>query len=92
MYHSLSREQIENYLFKLTYHLIIGVVEERSEGVDISEEDKEFIADVYKYSFVGIMLDWIKQGMKEDYQEIVEKIGITLKGNIANSIQNFANK
>ena len=92
VYHSLSREQIENYLFKLTYHLIIGVVEERSEGVDISEEDKEFIADVYKYSFVGIMLDWIKQGMKEDYQEIVEKIGITLKGNIANSIQNFANK
>lgn len=92
VYHSVSREQIENYLFKLTYDLIIGVVEEKSAGVEISEEEKKFIADIYKYSFVGIMLDWIKQGMKENYQEIAEKICITLRGNITNSIHNFADK
>lgn len=91
VYHSVSREQIENYLFMLTYHLIMGVVEEKSVGADISEEDKRFIADLYKYSFVGIMLDWIKQGMKDDYKEITEKICITLKGNITNSIRNFVN-
>ena len=28
----------------------------------IPDKDKRFIADFYKYSFVGIMLDWIKQG------------------------------
>lgn len=92
VYHSVSREQIENYLFKLTYDLIMGVVEEKSKGVDISEEEKKFIADVYKYSFVGIMLDWIKQGMKADYQEIVEKLSIMMKGNITNSIHNFLSK
>ena len=92
VYHSVSREQIENYLFKLTYDLIMGVVEEKSSGVDISEEEKKFIADVYKYSCVGIMLDWIKQGMKADYQEIVEKLSIMMKGNITNSIHNFLSK
>lgn len=51
-YRSISREQIENYLFSLTCHLIRDVVQEQSEGKDISEEDKEFIADFYKYSFV----------------------------------------
>ena len=70
----------------------MGVVEEKSSGVDISEEEKKFIADVYKYSFVGIMLDWIKQGMKADYQEIVEKLSIMMKGNITNSIHNFLSK
>lgn len=89
VYHALSREQIENYLFKLTYNLLIGVVEEKSAGTAITEEDKVFIADFYKYSFVGIMLDWIKQGMKEDYQEITDKITVTMSGNITNSIQNF---
>ena len=89
VYHSVSREQIENYLFKLTYDLIMGVVEEKSAGMDISEEEKKFIADVYKYSFVGIMLDWIKQGMKDDYQEIVENLSTMMKGNITNSIHNF---
>lgn len=89
VYHSISREQIENYLFKLTYGLIMGVVEEKSAGIGISEEDKKFIAEFYKYSFVGVMLDWIKQGMKADYRGIAEKMSITLKGNITNSIKNF---
>ena len=88
-YRCISRDQIENYLFQLTYSLIMNVVEEQAEGVDISVEEKTFIADFYKYSFVGIMLDWIKQGMKEDYQEIVQRICTTMHGNIANSIQNF---
>ena len=35
------------------------------------------------------MLDWIAQGMKADYMEITNRIGIVLRGNIANSIHNF---
>lgn len=92
VYRTLSREQIENYLFQLTHNLLIGVVEEKSVGLEITEEEKAFIADFYKYGFVGIMLDWIKQGMKEDYQEITDRISITLKGNITNSILNFTKK
>ncbi len=88
-YRCISRDQIENYLFRLTYDLIHGVVEEKAADLPISKEDKDFIAGFYKYNFVGIMLDWIRQGMKEDYQELVEKTALTLHGNIANSIQNF---
>ena len=88
-YHSVSREQIENYLFHLTYDLLKAVVEEKTAGMQIREEQKEFIANFYKYSFVGIMLDWIKQGMKEDYSEIVDNMALTLHGSITNSVQNF---
>ncbi len=89
-YRCIGREQIESFLFQLTYELIRGVVEEQAEGTDIPEEDKDFIAQLYKYSFVGLMLDWIRQGMREDYQELVKKTGITLRGNIKKSIDNFA--
>ena len=58
--------------------------------MNLSEEDKLFIANFYKYSFVGVMLDWIKMGMKVDYQEIVDKMCLTLKGNVTNSIKNFS--
>ena len=88
-YRCIGREQIENFLFQLTYDLIRGVVEEKAETAEISEEDRRFIAEFYKYSFVGIMLDWIRRGMKEDYQELVRKISLTLRGNIQNSIDNF---
>lgn len=89
VYSAVSREKIESYLYKLTYGLIADVVEEKCHGIDLRETDKAFIAEFYKYGFVGIMLDWIDRGMKDDYKEIVEKMSITLHGNIANSIHNF---
>jgi len=90
VYNSVSRKKIENYLNRLTYSLIEAVVEEKCTGIDIAEEDKVFIAEFYKYSFVGIMLDWIDRGMKDDYKGIVEKMSITLHGTVTNSIHNFA--
>ena len=90
VYHSISREQIENYLFRLVYDLLRGVVEEKSVGMNISEEEKRFIADFYKYGFVGIMLDWIQKGMGEDYHTLAHRISLTVQGNVAHSIANFA--
>ena len=76
---------------KLTYQLIADVVEEKCTHEDVTEEEKRFIAEFYKYGFVGLMLDWIDRGMKEDYKIIVKLMGITLRGNITNSIRNFEN-
>lgn len=90
VYHALSREQIENYLFRLTRDLIMNVIKECSKDMSITASEQSFIADFYKYSFVGVMLDWIKKGMKENYHEIVNDICITMSGNIKNSLQNFA--
>ncbi len=88
-YRCISRDRMESYLYKLTYNLLKDVVDEQSQGIDISDQDKEFIAAFYKYSFVGIMLDWIKQGMNEDYHKIAERITTTMRGNVSNSIRNF---
>ena len=81
VYRSVKREQVENYLYSLTYQLIEGVVEEQSENLMVTEEQKKFIADFYKYSFVGVMLDWIKRGMKEAPEEIANMVCVTMHGN-----------
>lgn len=92
VYRSVSREQIETYLFGLTCELIENVVEEKSVGRNVSAEEKRFIAEVYKYSFVGIMLDWVKQGMKERPEVLVDKLGTALCGSVENSVGNFERK
>ena len=89
VYRCVDRQKIESYLNKLTYQLIADVVEEKCTGMQVAEEHKEFIAGFYKYGFVGVMLDWIKDGMQEDYSTIVKKMSLTLHGNISNSIGNF---
>ena len=89
VYRSVKREQVENYLYSLTYQLIEGVVEEQSENLMVTEEQKKFIADFYKYSFVGAMLDWIKRGMKEAPEEIANMVCVTMHGNVGNSLRNM---
>ena len=89
VYRCVSRDKIESYLYKLTFGLIVDVVEEKCVGTSVAEEDKAFIAEFYKYGFVGMMLDWIAQGMKADYKEIMDRLSVAVHGNIANSIQNF---
>lgn len=92
VYRSVKREQVENYLYSLTYQLIEGVVEEQSKNLMVTEEQKKFIADFYKYSFVGVMLDWIKRGMKEAPEEIANMVCVTMHGNIGNSLRNRRRK
>lgn len=89
VYRSVSRERMENYLYSLIYQLIEGVVEEKSVNMKVSAEQKKFIADFYKYSFVGVMLDWVKRGMKETPREMAGLTSITMQGNIGNSLQNM---
>ena len=88
-YRCIGREQMERFLYQLTYGLIRGVVEEQSRGTAVSEEDKSFIAEFYKYSFVGVMLDWIRQGMTADPRVLTERISAAMHGSIANAIRNF---
>lgn len=89
VYHSVSREQIETYLYKLTYELMIGVVEEKALGMNVRAADKQFIADFYKYAFVGLMLDWIKNGMKEEPARIVDRLAVLVHGNITAALENY---
>ena len=89
VYHSVSREQIEQFLYKVTYHLLISVVEEKASGMQVREEDKAFIADFYKYAFVGLMLDWIRMGMKEDPHRIIEDLSLLVQGSVSAALERY---
>ena len=89
VYHSVSREQVENYLYQLTYDLLEGVVEEQAAGMSVRPEDKAFIARVYAYSFVGVLLDWVRDGMKVEPETIVDRLALVLQGDIAAALGRF---
>lgn len=88
-YHSLSREQMERFLYHITYHLLLGVVEEQAAGIPVREEDKAFIADFYKYAFVGLLLDWVRQGMREDPKGIVDRLSLLIHGDIRRALEKY---
>ncbi|MEG1848167.1 MAG: TetR/AcrR family transcriptional regulator C-terminal domain-containing protein [Lachnospiraceae bacterium] len=88
-YHSISREQVEHCLYEITYNLLIGVVEEQAADIVVRDEDKIFIAHFYKYAFVGLMLDWIKRGMKDDPKVLIEELSVLIQGDIGRALQKY---
>ena len=87
VYRSISREQVERYLYRMVQQLVFAVVEEQAAGIPVAERDKRFIADFYKYAFVGIMLDWVRDGMQEDPKRIVERISLLIEGDIVRALE-----
>ena len=89
VYNCVDKGQVEEYLKPLTDDLLLGVVEEESINVNVREEDKKFIAQVYSYCFVGIMLDWIKDDMKEKPEDLVERLALVLDSDISSALVRF---
>ena len=89
VYRCVSREQVEKYLTPLTDNLLMGVLNELSAGMVIRDEDKNFIAQVYSYAFVGLMLDWVKGGMQDDPEQLVARFARVIHNDLSGALNRF---
>ena len=89
VYRSISREKVENYLYRITYDLLIHVINEKAKGMNVRDEDKKFLANFYKYAFVGLVLDWIKHDMKGEPKEIIDRLDCVIHGSVSAALGRF---
>ena len=79
VYRCVHREQVEKYLQPLVDQLLLDVLNEEVGTRKVRDEDKQFIAQIYAYILIGLMLDWIKEDMREDPQHIVDQLAKLIK-------------
>lgn len=89
VYRCVHQEQLEKYVKPMVDRLILDVINEEKESELVKEEDRAFIARMYSYMFVGLMLDWIKTDMQEDPEEIVNRLSTLVKGSITEALERF---
>ena len=82
IYHSVSLEILRENLYRLVYPIIYEEIAKISEQDQIAEQEKIFITDFYKYAFVAIVLEWVKNDMQEDPKELVDKVSNLVTGTI----------
>ena len=94
IYHHIPRQYLMDYLYSVTTNLLLDVVREKTRdlGVRVREEDIDFIANFFKYSLVGIVLDWIDHDMEEDAGKIVSRLDSIIHGTIEKALSNAAKK
>lgn len=87
-FNSKCRNDLVGYYMDVSIRKISDIVEMKSDG-DIAEKDKKFIASVYAYAFVGIMVDWISDGMKESSEEMVDRVYKIVMSNFDRTLAAF---
>lgn len=89
VYRCVDRAQVERYLKPFVDNLLMNVIEEESADIAVRDEDKDFIAQIYTYIFVGLMLDWIADDMREEPKVIVDNLAILMQDSFSNALQRF---
>ena len=90
-YNSISREYLLRFIYMQTNKLLIDFIDKESEGMNIKVEDKKFMADFYKYGFVGILQKWIEDGMKEEPEGIIRKLNNIIEGDFKKALEKMQN-
>lgn len=91
-FHSISRSQLDAHLYRVTYQLLMGVIEELSTGMDVADADKHFMANFYTLAFIGLVTQWMGGGMKEDPRSIIEKLHELVEGNFMKALTRYEKK
>lgn len=89
VFHSLNQEEFQDYLSPMIHGLLKMKIEEETQEISIKESDKEFIARFYSYCIVGLLIDWIKDDMKESPELLSDKMNEIMDGRIHRALKRF---
>ena len=90
VYNSMSREQMERSLTGPVTELLLSVLRETEASARLSDDELMFIASFYSYAFIGIMLDWIGNGMGEKPDVMIKRIEAVMAGSFEKAVERFA--
>ncbi len=90
LYHSLERDKVSDYIFGLVSELLLEGTSQIPTPAKVTEEERKFIIDFYSYAFCGLLLQWVRDGMKESPELLVSRMSTIGKGELAHGFEVFA--
>ena len=88
-YRSIRRDYVETFMNRILYSYIHQVVEEQARGMDVTEQQKEFITKFFTLAINAISLEWIGKGMVDNPSDLAEQVNILIKGDFQKALLNF---
>ena len=73
VYTAVGHAAMEQYLLETTKELFMAYIRDAAVGLTPSEEDLRFICFSYQYMLIGILLEWVRRGMKGNLADLLER-------------------
>ena len=86
IYHDMGREQVERFLVPVVSDLVKSVVDEHAARRHVREQDRDFIARFFAHALIGTVLDWIARDMRDDPQQLVQRVSTIADGTIETAL------
>jgi probable dihydroxyacetone kinase regulator len=72
------QEEFTNYLLEISVALFCNIIDNLAGDKKIDSEDKKFIAEFLSFGVVGLVVYWVKNGMKKPSDQINKQISILI--------------
>lgn len=92
VYRCMNRSRIEAFLVPVVHDLMIDVMDECDPGTAVPRCDRDFIVRFFEYLFIGCLLAWIDEGMAEEPEVIVDRIGVIMDGQMRGALERFSDE
>ena len=87
IFKSLGRDHLEVFLFHIFDEVLQGVIEEITVDVVVDMKFKKEVSHFFAYAITGEFMQWIKSGLKEEMQEISDRIARMLDGTVVRILE-----
>lgn len=81
-FHSISRSILGRYFQSRCKPIVLKMIGEQKAAQKLSVENKDFIADFYSASILGIIYEWIESGMSAEYDKKLKKTEQIISGSM----------
>jgi AcrR family transcriptional regulator len=89
-YRFTDKSLLNNFLKSWVRPIVTHIITKKSEGKNISEEDRDFVIDVCVTVLLGITFQWLDNGMEDNLSGKADKLMTLLDGNIEMVLDRFA--
>lgn len=79
---SLGREHLERFLCGTFNKMLSGIINDITRGMNVEEKIKKETEVFFSYAITGEFLEWINKGLKEEKEEVANRIERMLDGTI----------
>ena len=90
IYRSDGREQMENQLRSLARAMVEENLAAVAGELDLEQGDRLFLSDFYMYAVSGVLVGWLSGEMREEPEQVVDRLVRLLDGEFRQAAEKFA--
>ena len=72
VYRSVKRDAFLYYMNEVSGYVFTRYFEKNTERLEIDDHERMLLIKYYKCLYIGLLMDWLDQGMKEDLSEQIQ--------------------